>query len=129
MEIIKADAAFRITEEFRQDALNKVINEYSEVFNQEISEAALRGSDICLVSWKDLGINTHPSDEDFYNLAAFMEILMQNDYEVEYYFHNPRHHDISGVIVAWGPEAIMRINQFFRETEGCFYRGEEIGVH
>ena len=129
MEIIKADAAFRITEEFRQDALNKVINEYSEVFNQEISKAALRGSDICLVSWKDLGINTHPSDEDFYNLAAFMEVLMQNDYEVEYYFHNPRHHDISGVIVAWGPEAIMRINQFFRETEGCFYRGEEIGVH
>ena len=129
MEILKADAAFRITEEFRQDALNKIINEYSEVFNQEISKAALRGSDVCLVSWKDLGINGHPSDEDFYNLAAFMEVLMQNDYEVEYYFHNPRHHDISGVIVAWGPEAIMRINQFFRETEGCFYRGEEIGVH
>ena len=71
MEIISGDAAYRITEEFRQDALNKVINEYTEIFNKEISSAALRGSDICLVGWKDLGITSHPSDEDFYNLAAF----------------------------------------------------------
>ena len=32
MEIISGDAAYRITEEFRQDALNKVINEYTEIF-------------------------------------------------------------------------------------------------
>ena len=37
MEIISGDAAYRITEEFRQDALNKVINEYTEIFNKEIS--------------------------------------------------------------------------------------------
>ena len=129
MEIISGDAAYRITEEFRQDALNKVINEYAEIFNKEISSAALRGSDFCLVGWKDLGITSHPSDEDFYNLAAFVDVLMQNYYEVEYYFHNPRHHDVSGVVVAWGPKAAARIDQFFEETQGCFYRGEEIGVH
>ena len=42
----------------------------------------------------------HPNDEDFANLAAFVGMLMDKDYEVEYYFHNPRHHDVSGIVVA-----------------------------
>lgn len=129
MEIINSNDAYYFTEMSRNEVMQEAMNNYVEAFNEEVRKATKKGRDFCLLPWSDFGVKIHPSDEDFANLAAFVEMLMDKDYEVEYYFHNPRHHDVSGIVVAWGPNANSRIDQFFAETEGCFYRGEEIGVH
>lgn len=129
MEIINGNDAYRISEETYNKAKQEKLQSYSEVFNYEVNRAAHKGCEFCILSWFDFGVKTAPTDVDFSNLAAFIEVLMDEDYEVEYYFHNPRHHDISGIIVAWGPNAEEQIDHFFTETEGDFYRGEEIGVH
>ena len=129
MEIINSNDAYYFTEISRNEVMQETMNNYIEAFNEEVRKATKKGRDFCLLPWSDFGVKIHPNDEDFANLATFVEMLMDKDYEIEYYFHNPRHHDVSGIIVAWGSNAHSRIDQFFAETEGCFYRGEEIGVH
>lgn len=129
MEIITGNAAYILTQETLNGAKEAAMKSYSEVFNEEIRKSTSKGRDFCLLPWSVFGVASHPDDSDFCNLASFVEILMDKDYEVEYYYHNPRHHDVSGIIVAWGPDASGRIDRFFQETTGCFYRGEEIEVH
>lgn len=108
---------------------NNTLNNYAKKFNLIVERAMKKGADLYIVPFSALQIKKYPTEEDFANLAAFVEMLMDKDYEVEYYFNNPRHHDVSGIIVACGPNAHSRIDQFFAETEGCFYKGEENGVH
>lgn len=129
MELIDANKAFDMTKENRIEARFSAMQDYIEIFNREVTRCTSKGADLCVISWSMLGVQAHPSETDFGNLAFFVEYLMDNYYEVEYYYHNPRHHDVSGIVVAWGPDASNRINQFFSETQGYFYRGEEVGVH
>lgn len=130
MQLYNAETAYKMAMEGKERIQVTALESFTDIFNEIVTDATEDGETLTIVSLELLGIsarNTTP--EDFDNLSMFVEHLLNNDYAVEYYYYNPRYHNVSGIIVAWGPDADEQIDEFFATTTGHFYRGEEIGVH
>lgn len=129
MKIFDSQLAYEKTCLFRKNLKEQVMDSYAEAFNKMIELSINQGSELCTFSFEAVGIFGNPKATDIENLANFVELLIDSNYEVQYYYHNPYCYDISGIVVAWGPEAAANIDNFFSTTMGNFYRGDENEFH
>lgn len=88
------------------------------LLNDLILDRIRFNEEVCSVFWYELGLNE--SDDEA--IGYVLEILIDADYDVAFFYEDERGFSPSGIVISWGHSAKLFHDWFEAHPE--FYRGE-----